>query len=69
MASYSEIVTWIRRHHGFSAQTCWIADIKAAHGLTTRQASNRIDPMRKVKPCPPNKRQAIEDALRHFRMI
>lgn len=69
MATYSEITKWIKRQHGFTPQTCWIADVKAAHGLTMRQAPNRISASAKVKPCPASKRAAIEQALRHFRMI
>jgi len=69
MATYPEITEWIKKRHGFTAQTCWIADVKSAHGLTRGHAPNRINPRAKVKPCPPNKRAAIEAALRHFHMI
>jgi hypothetical protein len=69
MATYREIIQWVRTHHGFAAQTCWIADVKASHGLTRAPAPNRIDPNRKVKPCPPGKRPAIEAALAHFKKI
>jgi hypothetical protein len=69
MATYPEIIDWIKKRHEFTAQTCWIADVKSAHGLTRAQAPNRIDPKKKVKPCPANKRVAIEAALRHFQMI
>jgi len=69
MATYSQITEWIKKRHGFTAQTCWIADVKAAHGLTRGQAPNRLGPTSKVKACPSVKRQAIEDALRHFGMI
>jgi hypothetical protein len=69
MASYREIAAWVQARHGFAAQTCWIADVKSTYGLTKGQAPNRIDSSRKVKPCPPSKRPAIEAALRHFGMI
>ena len=69
MATYSQITDWIRKKHGFTAQTCWIADVKSARGLTRGQAPNRISSTVKVKPCPANRRAAIEDALRHFQMI
>lgn len=69
MATYPQITDWIKRRHGFTAQTCWIADVKSAHGITKRHAPNRIDPKTKVKPCPAGKRAAIEEALRHFQMI
>jgi hypothetical protein len=69
MATYREIVEWVRTHHGFTAKTYWIADVKASHGLTRGQAPNRIDPLGKVHPCPKAKRPAIVAALAHFRMI
>ncbi|MBX7532626.1 hypothetical protein K3165_06805 [Qipengyuania sp. 1XM1-15A] len=69
MATYREIIDRVRQTDGFVAQTCWIADVKASHGLTRGQSPNRIDPGRKVKPCPPEKRAAIERALIHFEMV
>jgi hypothetical protein len=69
MATYKAITAWLKANYGFTAQPCWIADIKSEHGRTTRQAFNRIDPGRKVKPCPDKSRAAIERALRHFGMI
>lgn len=69
MATYRQIIEHVRRAHGFVAQTSWIADVKALHGLTRGPAHNRIYPRRKVTYCPPDKRQAIESALVHFGMI
>jgi hypothetical protein len=69
MATYQQIADWIEKRHGFKAQTCWIADLKSEHGLTRGHALNRISASHKVKPCPQSKRLAIEEALRHFRMI
>ena len=69
MATYRQIQLHIKDLHGYSAQTCWIADVMAEHGLTKRIAPNRIDPTRREKPCPLGKRKDVEDALRHFNMI
>ncbi|HET9637752.1 MAG TPA: hypothetical protein VFP12_00925 [Allosphingosinicella sp.] len=69
MATYREIIEWIRARYGFLAQTCWIADVKEEHGRTRSTAPNRIDPAGKVKPCPPHRRDAIREALAHFGMI
>lgn len=69
MATYGQIRDYIKDQHGYWAQPCWIADVKAEHGLTTRIAPNRIDPNRREKPCPPKKRKDVEEALRHFNMI
>ena len=54
--------------HGFMPKTCWIAHVMADHGLTRRVASNRLDPRKRKHPCPPDKRPAIENALRYFGM-
>jgi len=69
MATYREIIDLVRQTDGFVVQTCWIADVKTAHALTRGHAPNRIDAHRKVKPCPPAKRDAIERALMHFGMV
>jgi hypothetical protein len=68
MATYREIQERVKATHGFMAKTCWIADVKAAHGLTGSQAPNRINDNRREQPCPPDKRSAIEAALKYFRM-
>jgi hypothetical protein len=69
MATYKDIQAYIRKINGFTVKTCWIADVRAGYGLTTRVAPNRIDPSKPVYPCPPEKRSPIEGALRHFGMI
>jgi len=68
MATYAEIQAYVQKHHGFVPKTCWIAHVKELNGLPTRRAWNRTGPER-VAPCPPDKRQAIEEALRHFGMM
>jgi hypothetical protein len=55
--------------HGFHPKTCWIADVKAEHGLASFQAPNRLSGMSREQPCPPDKRLHIEAALHHFGMI
>ena len=69
MATYHAQIRDIRERHGFWAKPCWIADVRAAYGLTTRVAGNRIDSSRRKFPCPAHRRSAIEDSLRHFGMI
>ncbi len=68
MAPYREIQLWVRQRFGFVPQTCWIAHVKEIHGLPKRTSWNREGPER-VKPCPPEKRPAIEAAFKHFGMI
>jgi len=69
MATYREIQDHIRARERFVPQTCWIAHVMSDHGLTTRLAPNRISASERAKPCPHDKRAAIEAALRHFGMI
>ena len=69
MATYKAIAERVKKQAGFVPKTCWIADIKSQHGLTTRQAPNRFDPNSREHPCPPDKRIAIESAMRFFQMI
>jgi hypothetical protein len=68
MASYQELISYIRKSEGFVAQTCWIAHVKEKHGLTRGPAPNRKGSER-AKPCPPSKEPAIERALRRFGMV
>lgn len=63
MPTYSQIQRWCKERYGYVAQNCSIADVKARHGLTEREAHNRTGPMR-VKPCPPDRVGHIEAALR-----
>ncbi len=66
MPTYSEIQKFVQRRHGFVPKTTWIAHVKALRGLSMRRTAKRG---RRVAPCPPEKREAIEEALRHFGLI
>lgn len=67
MATYQQIREYVHDHYGWKPETCWIADVLESYGLTRRKAWNRRE--ERVKPCPSDKRPAIEEALRHFGMI
>lgn len=69
MASYFEIQSWTRQSYNFTPKTCWIAHVKSDNGLTTRAAPNRYSIGARLHPCPPNRREGVEAALRHFQMI
>jgi hypothetical protein len=69
MATYAAIRQFVRAKHGFMPMTGWVAHVKEQNGLPLRVAPNRIDPLKRVNPCPDDKRSAIEDALRHFGLI
>jgi 23S rRNA (uracil1939-C5)-methyltransferase len=67
--TYSEIQKFVQRRHGFIPTTGWITHVKAVSGLPTRRRATRAGRGRRVVPCPPEKREAIVDALRHFGLI
>jgi hypothetical protein len=62
------IQAFVKEKYGFSVKTCWIAHVKELSGLEVKPAPNRKGPER-LNPCPPNKRKAIEEALKHFGFI
>jgi len=69
MATYKEIQNYVKQKYGFKPETCWIAHAKEKCGIPMRRAPNRIDPDKRVKPCPEDKFHAIKNALKHFGMI
>ena len=66
MPTHREIQKFVQRRHGFIPKPEWINHVKVVWGLSTRQAPNRAGRGRRVVPLPPEKREAIEQALRHF---
>lgn len=69
MTTYKKIQEYVNRKYGFIPETCWIAHAKSRCGIPVKPASNRINPKRRVKPCPEDKFLAIKDALEHFKLI
>jgi hypothetical protein len=69
MATYKQIIDYVRKLHNTTVQTCWIAHVKELSGLNPNQAPNRILSTSRTKPCPDDNVKMIEDALRHFDMI
>ncbi len=69
MATSPMIDRWVRDNEGYARQPCWIAHVKSDFGLTRGAAPNRQDPLRRLKPCPPNMRGGIVRALQHFGMV
>ena len=68
MATNAEIQKFVQRHHSF---------VPKMGGSLCQGGSRPIDAPwgepgrrnRDIEPCPPEKREAIEEALRHFGMI
>ena len=69
MATYRDIESYVRRKHGRSVKSCWIAHVKELNGLPLRKAWNRRSPAVRAEPCPPSVRDLIEDAMRHLGMM
>ena len=65
MATYKQIQQWVRKHYGWTPETCWIAHCKELAGHPVKRAHNRQEDGRS-KPCPANKQSAIFSAFRHF---
>lgn len=64
MPTYKQIQEHVRMTRQYVPKTCWIADIKARHNLTTRQSPNRMYPDLRMHPCPPERWQDLEEAMR-----
>ncbi len=69
MATDAEIKKFVQGHQGFIPKAGWIAHVKEVHGIPTLRGAKRARRDRNVESCPPEKREAIEEALRHFGMI
>ncbi len=54
---------------GHKASQLYIARVKRKHGLIERINYNLGEKEPKVPQVPPEKKQAIEDVLRYFKMI
>jgi mRNA-degrading endonuclease RelE of RelBE toxin-antitoxin system len=68
MATYKQIQDYVRKHHGYTPETCWIGHVKELVGLPLRTAHNRQG-ITRTKPCPPEKQEHIREALEYFGMF
>lgn len=64
--TYANICDYVQKAHGMKVSSLYVAQMKAECGLET-QADRSGD--KKQPKCPPEKREAILDAFRHFGMI
>lgn len=64
--TYANIRDYVQKTHGMKVSTLYVAQMKAECGLET-QADRSGD--KKQPKCPPEKREAILDAFRHFGFI
>ena len=68
-ATYEEIKQYVMENAGFNVSQLYIAQVKRKHGLIERVNYNVGSGKAKVPQVPIEKEKAIEDALRHFKMI
>lgn len=69
-ATYSEIKEYVLEKHGLKVSSLYIAQVKNKLGLSEREDFNKSQKDNpKVPNCPPEKEEAIKDALSWFGMI
>lgn len=69
-ATYSPIKDWVSKHYnGMKVHTLYIAQVKEKYGLIERENYNKGEGKAKVPKVTPEKEEAIEAALKHFRLI
>lgn len=68
-ATYQEIKDYVLEKYGFKVSTLYISQVKAKCGIIERECYNKGEGKSRVPQCPPNKEEAIMDALKHFKMI
>lgn len=68
-ATYAEIKQYVLDKTGLKVSQLYIARVKRKHGLIERINYNLGEKEPKVPQVPPEKEQAIENALRYFKMI
>ena len=68
--TYKRIQEYVQEKYGFKVHTAYIAEVKRMVGLDKHKAPNAVEQRKhEYHPCPPEKVEAIKDALRHFGLI
>ena len=69
-ATYQKIRDYVLAHSGLKVSSLYIAQVKQRCGIIERENYNMPKSEDAKQPqCPPDKEQAIKEALQHFRMI
>ena len=69
-ATYEEIREYVFEHTGLKVSRLYIAQVKQKYGIIERENYNKPKSENARQPqCPPEKEEAITEALRHFGMI
>ena len=69
MATYKDIQEDVRKRHGRTVKSCWIAHVKEFNGLKPGISSNRISKTKREVPCPPKFRPIIEESMKRLGML
>ena len=68
--TYKRIQEYVLEKYGFKVHTAYIAQVKRMVGLDMHKAPNAVGQRKhEYHPCPPEKVEAIKDALWHFGLI
>ena len=68
--TYKRIQEYVQEKYGFKVHTAYIAEVKRMVGLDMHKAPNAVEQRKhEYHSCPPEKVEAIKDALRHFGLI
>ena len=68
--TYKRIQGYVQEKYGFKVHTAYIVEVKRMVGLDMHKAPNAVEQKKhEYHPCPPEKVEAIKDALRHFGLI
>ena len=68
--TYKRIQEYVQKKYGFKVHTAYIAEVKRMVGLDMHKAPNAVEQKKhEYHPGPPEKVEAIKDALRHFGLI
>lgn len=68
--TYKRIQEYVQEKYGFKVHTAYITEVKHMVGLDMHKAPNAVEQRKhEYHPCPPEKVEAIKDALRHFGLV
>lgn len=69
-STYEEIKEYVREHTGLKISNLYIAQVKRKCGIIERENYNKAKSEDAMQPkCPPEKEEAIVEALKAFQMI
>ena len=70
LATYEQIKDYVLEHSGLNVSSLYIAQVKQKHGIIERENYNKPKSENAKQPqCPPEKEEAITEALKHFNML